>query len=427
MHNVQEKWQRNDTCAVSYGFMSWSPQTKPDVLGPFSDGSLLSLDTRTLDTSMFYAAIFPNIEWPDARFGCHIGMTGHSFQALESHNLPHMLANASILSCELLNSTYELEFLYRNGRQTINLVSAPELHNDTFNDGGAGEMYTYNKLNDDWSRYSSDNNSHPLEGQAYRAVMGAFAGLLQGFVSSTPTGFGTPASDKTSIMQTRLANTVEFAPIVQAVRTRMVGWLDNSAMTSSQTDPDLHLDRALEELFQNVTISLMSSPYFLKSKTCVKFTDQGDCISRKDHNTTATVTIETWPQLYEYSANILLIAYGTVILVSKIAVLIGLWTIFTMESSYSNDSTTILRATCHAQLSATVDVLDDGRDPLPSSLADASLTMGHSRDDASAKLPLIKHGNLSMTQTTRGESSSWELQELSKVASKESTTRAFTM
>lgn len=237
-----------------------------------------------------------------------------------------------------------------------------------------------------------------------------------------------PASERTIVMQTRLANAAEFAPILQTGHTRkMVGWLDNSALNSSQTDPGLHLDRALEELFQNVTISLMSSPYFLKSSTCAGYTDKGDCVGSKDYNTTAMVTVETWPQIYEYSAKILLIAYGTVILVSTIAVLIGLWTIFTMESSYSNDFSTILRATRHAQMTATVDVLDDGRDSLPSSLADAFLTLCPSRDDSPAKLPLIEHGNLSMTETTHGDSISWELQESSKAASKERNSRAVTM
>lgn len=198
-------------------------------------------------------------------------------------------------------------------------------------------------------------------------------------------------------------------------------------MNSVQTDPGLHLNRTIEELFHNFTISLMSAPYFLKDATCASYTEEGDCMGSKEYDTKATVNVTTWPQVYNYSASTLLVTYGIAVSVSAVAVLIGLGTIFAIESSYSNDFSMILRATRHAQMSAPVDTQDDGRDPLPSPLADAYLKIRPSHDDMSAEIPSVEHGSVPLTEAPHKDLGSCELQDLDKVVSKKIKTRAGTL
>lgn len=163
---------------------------------------------RWIDTSTFYMATFPNM-WPQ------VAMTpcGTVSKYIESL-VYNVVANASVLSCELFNSTYEIELLYENGRQTITTVSPPKIHKDSLIDGGIGGHYRYNKISNDWSLFSWGNDTLSLEGQAYRAIMQAFAGFFRGSVSSTEKEMGMRASDGTGVMQTRLANTAEFANIL---------------------------------------------------------------------------------------------------------------------------------------------------------------------------------------------------------------------
>jgi hypothetical protein len=302
-----------------------------------------------------------------------------SFDAdLESHTLPYSLMNASVLSCELYNSTYTANFVYENGRQNVSLLSPPIVHkNDQIIEGGMGNIWSHNNTHNDWSMFSSGPNSLPISGQAYRSIMEAFAAFLHGTVVSEPGSLGMTASDGTGVMQTRLANTAEFVAIVKTINIRETpGWLINIGLNSSQTFNDLRLDRTLEELFQNVTLSLMSSPYFLENQTCESYTgEDGDCIGSKNYSHSADVTVTTWPQVYDYAARTLLITYGTVILLCLTAVMVGLGTIFATSTSYSNNFSTILRATRNADISHPVEDRDDGRDPLPLVIAQATITI----------------------------------------------------
>ena len=88
------------------------------------------------------------------------------------------------------------------------------------------------------------------------------------------------------------------------------------------------------------------------------------------------VTVQTYYNVYVYTARRLWIAYALAASCATIAVALGLYTIVATGASYSNEFSTILRVSRHAHLEKEVsDGAADGRDPLPKYLAKATLTV----------------------------------------------------
>ena len=85
------------------------------------------------------------------------------------------------------------------------------------------------------------------------------------------------------------------------------------------------------------------------------------------------VTATNYVNVYAYSARRLWIAYGLAVGLATIAVIIGLTTLLFSRASYSNNFSTILRNARNATLSVKVDQRDLGQDPLPKSLAEATV------------------------------------------------------
>ena len=90
------------------------------------------------------------------------------------------------------------------------------------------------------------------------------------------------------------------------------------------------------------------------------------------------VTSVTYNNIYAYSAARLWLAYGLAVISAIIAALIGMFAMFYNGASYSNNFSTILRASHAIELSKDVAPEEkNGSDPLPSYLAGATLTMTH--------------------------------------------------
>jgi hypothetical protein len=97
------------------------------------------------------------------------------------------------------------------------------------------------------------------------------------------------------------------------------------------------------------------------------------------------VTVQTYHNVYVYTARRLWIAYALAASCATIAVALGLYTIVATGASYSNEFSTILRVSRHAHLEKEVsDGAADGRDPLPKYLAKATLTDSSSTGRKSA-------------------------------------------
>jgi hypothetical protein len=93
------------------------------------------------------------------------------------------------------------------------------------------------------------------------------------------------------------------------------------------------------------------------------------------------VTQFTVQTVYVYAANKLWAAYGVAALFTIGSVIIGIHVILANGASYGNAFSTVLRIAQAAELSVEVQESDlDGKNPLPSYLAKATVTMSGGKD-----------------------------------------------
>ncbi len=96
------------------------------------------------------------------------------------------------------------------------------------------------------------------------------------------------------------------------------------------------------------------------------------------------VTQYTAQTVYTYSADKLWTAYGIAALFTFCSVVVGMLTIHADGASYSSAFSTVLRVARGAELSVEVQESDlDGKNPLPSYLAKATVTMSETKDRGS--------------------------------------------
>ncbi|OQN98196.1 hypothetical protein B0A48_15472 [Cryoendolithus antarcticus] len=130
------------------------------------------------------------------------------------------------------------------------------------------------------------------------------------------------------------------------------------------------LQDALEELFQNFTISLLSEPYLHSPYT---------------PEPSALVTFSTFHNVYTYSYRTLWIAYGLAIVFATLSVLGGAIALLLNGASYSTTFSTIVRVGRTVQLSEEVSAADgEGFEPLPKHLAKAKVRFPHTRSGSAA-------------------------------------------
>jgi hypothetical protein len=206
----------------------------------------------------------------------------------------------------------------------------------------------------------------------YMAVLGGLFSVLGGYVrdrgGSKPdiqTGFRTSA-----LIYTRelLQNTA-----VNLTWTGMEWWtLTDKERASNSIYPEeafvaktfnRSLGTAIELLFHKTTLSLLSRPLFLK--------DTGE---------SSNATIQTWPNVYIYRRNNLLISYGVALSLTMLVCEIGLATIYRNRASYSNAFSTVLRISrgrLEGSDSLLIDRDQSGADPLSRHLAKAQVSLGH--------------------------------------------------
>lgn len=116
------------------------------------------------------------------------------------------------------------------------------------------------------------------------------------------------------------------------------------------------LASAIEQLMQNMTISFFSEPALLTNASEIK-TD---------------VVVSTYNIVYFYNWQRLALSYSAVLLLALVAMIIGLYTIFSTGQSYSNNFSTILRVAQNENLAALIEERDrKGQDPLPKHIAKA--------------------------------------------------------
>lgn len=206
----------------------------------------------------------------------------------ETLSVATIFADATLLRCDLLNSSYTVGFNFTNGVQTVNIESnttgdSPVLYGSDIFTGavfhGAGHSGNCSPfLAGMTESYDNDCtfNLEALRLLAYQSISAAFNELLLGAIrDEIPDGVMTT----TDIMKTLLAQTSELAflrdwsvldvfdetgssPSFQAEVAESQAWAYQGISTSRLPPARMDLKSTLEELFQNLTVSLLAEPYF---------------------------------------------------------------------------------------------------------------------------------------------------------------------
>lgn len=242
----------------------------------------------------------------------------------------------SALNCSLHNATYEATFAFHNEQQNVTIskceISGAVMPDDSGSDGASvANRFAFSRA----------------KRRAYFAVMEVLGQMLTGSVYETKNLNATFSMvDHTRILESNLAFTKEMYPIYMKDKTGSP--IEDLSLPT--------LSSAIEQLVQNMTISLFSEPALLTTNSAFK----------------ADVEVSTYEIVYFYNWQRLAISYSVVLLLALVAMFVGLYTIFSTGQSYSNNFSTILRVAQNEDLAALIEERDrKGQDPLPSHIAKA--------------------------------------------------------
>ncbi|KAI4854288.1 hypothetical protein E4T45_04020 [Aureobasidium sp. EXF-8846] len=291
--------------------------------------------------------------------------------------------NATIIKCQLMNATYSSSFNWTNGIRSLDAIVANSAEAVLYRDAVdcAGFLYTQDIYTADnytgpapgnISRPLSDFNNTIVRNFAYQSVMQAFGNILKGSINYPHYPNGLVVT--TNVMDTVLGATRELSLLRNNTsdEARSLASLGPQVWPGVSVEMQLNntsdLRTTLEKMFQNTTMSLISSPLL-----------QSVISLRPDSATPyfpppVNVTTITYQNFYAYSAALLWLAYGTAILIATITAVMGCVSIFSSGISYSSSFSTILRTTSHAFVSTKISKDDAvGQDPLPEHLAEATI------------------------------------------------------
>jgi hypothetical protein len=183
--------------------------------------------------------------------------------------------NATIIKCQLMNATYSPSFNWTNGIRNLDVNRTTSTETVSYQqdvdctrflytqDVYTADNYTGN-AQENISRPLSDYNNTIVRNFAYQSVMQAFGNILKGSISfpSFPNGLVVA----TSVMNTVLGatrelsllqnNTADDATSLASLGPQVWPGVSIEMRTNNTSD----LRTALEDIFQNITMSLISSP-----------------------------------------------------------------------------------------------------------------------------------------------------------------------
>lgn len=256
----------------------------------------------------------------------------------------------SLIQCTMMNASYVVDITNSNGFQTQRGRKVDSLDAIT-------TIVGY--------QYSSDDALRKT--LAYESILASFFNILHGSVIHPQTAdTDIWATDTTQVMATTLGLTDELYSILE----------ESDSMTDFVTpaEPDVvgsgkSFARSAEELFQNITLSLMAFDRFRTN-----FSDVAHQHPRTN------VTILSPYIVYKYTPQNLIVAYASAVGVALLITVLGSLVLFTTGKSFSSNFTTVMRTTNNPQVRALVEQDDkDGRDPLPKHIAQATFDLRHER------------------------------------------------
>ncbi|KAJ9491900.1 hypothetical protein VN97_g1351 [Penicillium thymicola] len=243
------------------------------------------------------------------------------------------------------------------------------------------------------------HNPLVMESLSYQTIMDAFGKLLFGSISTNMTHYKyqepglewnlvNSMKQTTNILSTTLMETEEMSifPSIAGSEPNPFTeyWEGRSVSPSRHFSP---LSNALEELFQNITFSLMSSKMFqyVLSVCMLNLPSTLNMYNRPNYMVQAVpdtnVTINSYRNIYVYTRSILWAAYGTALGITALCVTAGILLYLSADGSYTSKFSTIYRVTQGAMVSVGLGMKDySGLDPLPDHIANAQMTSGYNQD-----------------------------------------------
>ncbi|KAL8848660.1 MAG: hypothetical protein Q9221_006334 [Calogaya cf. arnoldii] len=397
-------------CAVGPGYMAWHPnwmrpnQSVEDLLPFLIQNTNPSNDRVVADKSdalnndnshgkpyskmaSIFLAICPSLFKAGSSDICP---EESSYQA----GLAEYNETSTVLRCDMHKSTYHTAFSFVDGVQNVRIKDVIGITETPMTTIGHVEAYFGSSDQDDWDIWddailqpqtcppeTTDSDLETawdgdrstcfldpvvLSTLSYQAIMHAFIDLVAGMISQgNRLDFGTLVDSNTKLDSTVLALAPELAFLQakretsqQSAQQRAVTWNQQPFMglvnAAAAPESALPFQEALEQLFQNITISLMSAPDLQPNVSSAYFPNKTEVISTTGEN------------IYIYSASKLWLAYGLAVGATAIIVSLGLAAMIANEASFTNRFSTILRLSRGAQLSYEINYTDlSGRDPLP--------------------------------------------------------------
>ncbi|KAI9642501.1 hypothetical protein NHQ30_009306 [Ciborinia camelliae] len=365
-----------------FSYFSWA-STK-SILPFFNDTVLLSLSNTS--TPIYPAATIIAFIEDDQLLSEFFSTHWKNAPVNANGGWLQMLKNMTTIRCDLFNSSYVLNFQYRDGNQVIGISKAntsqdiPILADANFT-FPAGSRDTWNVTPCEISNYPAPICFDPMEAQraSYMGIMDAFNVLLVGWVNM---GF---QRTHTLITQTVLTDTIELQFLSNEAAVHTV-FGNSTNFRSGPINRPLgsrgRLIDALEQLFENITISMLSEKYLLS-----------DYSSPYSPPSLVNVTFETYHSIYTYDITTLWLAYGLGILFAGITVAIGFVAMWLNGVAYDAKFSTVLRMS-RVDIGSMIigqnkrakrrnSKADSGGKPLPKSLAKAIIDIKSAPENGS--------------------------------------------
>lgn len=403
---------RNNSCQQPYNYLAWTAANgsptpsegiavNEDPFGdhavPFSETSPFSMNKGTLGPLLYdavgasdnstvngtanatqvatiYFAAIPKFKYRE--LGSCDANPNATTEKLNAE-FGRYFVNSTFLECQLLKTTYHVNFTYVDGQQSVKMTTSSR-DKSTPVDTLAG-FY----MNGDYPKCAGLNTAyegcdvdrHTLQRLSFQSIMDAFGRIFVGNVlDGQQSKYGGTYTTDTKVMSTVLLDTAELSFLrtpsnwATAAETGTYVHLGSEGNMTSLYDwtvepSQTSLQDMLEELFQNITISMLSSDHFQPNA------------SSPFAPSLVNVTSDVYQNVYAYAAVKLWLAYGIAIGFTLLGVVFGLSAIILNDASYSNDFSTILRTARYARLSREVNLIDSGgSDPLPKHLSEATVS-----------------------------------------------------
>ncbi|KAI9667817.1 MAG: hypothetical protein M1821_000636 [Bathelium mastoideum] len=250
-----------------------------------------------------------------------------------------------VRQCNLYLASYDIVIRYDNGFQSLNVVNVD--YQTPFDVNNVKNL----------SLIPEQANSN----MTYLAVMDAFTVAFGGICNSASLMQYPICEGSNTLFTSLLANANEFSSFINSSLTpNLRGLIAGRNFT---------LSRGLEEVFQNITLSLLGFPSFLKTLNETPKTN---------------VTVFSPQNIFNYDPQNLWLAYGLAAGFSIIATIVGFVLLFINGESFSNCCSAIVRITRSSQIAEAMNAEDiSGADPLSKHFAKTKLFMDHGTPDSS--------------------------------------------